>query len=265
MQITFIGGGFMAEAIVRGILDKAIVKPENLIVSDISTERCSLLEQRYKVAVTSDNCSAAEKGEVIVLAIQPQSLAEVMKELKGHLKPEQLILSIVARADIATLNQGLNHKAIVRAMPNILAQIGEGITVWTATNEVSQQHKERVLSILNALGKEVFVAEERYIDMATALSGSGPAYIFTIIESLIDAGVYIGLPREVAEELVLQTILGATHLVEKTHTHPAELRNKVTSPGGTTAEGLLKLEEGGLRALLTKAIIASYEKAKTGI
>jgi pyrroline-5-carboxylate reductase len=203
-----------------------------------------------------------EKAEVVVLAIKPVSLRGVMAELKGLLQPEQVVLSIVAGASIATLCRGLDHKIVVRAMPNTPAQIGEGVTVWTTTSEVKEERQQEVRSLLSALGRQIYVSEEKYIDMATAVSGSGPAYIFLIIESLIDASVHIGLPRGLAQDLVLETISGAAHLVQKSAKHPAELRNLVTSPGGTTAEGLLQLEEGGLRALLAQAVIAGYEKAK---
>ena len=262
MRITFIGGGVMAEAMLRGIIDRGLAKASDIVASDISAERRSYLTEKYGVVTTSNNPSAIEKAEVIILAVQPVSLSEVMEELKGHLQPRQLVLSIVAGATVASICQGLDHGAVIRVMPNMPAQIGEGVSVWVATSEVKEKEKEKARSILSALGKELFVTNERYIDMATAVSGSGPAYVFTIIESLIDAAVHIGLPHELARELVLQTILGATHLAQKSGKHPAELRNLVTSPGGTTAEGLLQLEQGGLRALLAQAIIASYEKAK---
>ena len=196
------------------------------------------------------------------MAIQPVSLPQVMMGLKGFLQPEQLVLSIVAGAALASLCHGLDHRAVIRAMPNMPAQIGEGVSIWTATNKIKEEHKQKARSILSTLGKEIFASDERYVDMATAVSGSGPAYIFLIIESLIDAAVHIGLPRELAQELVLQTMSGTIHLAQKSAKHPAELRNLVTSPGGTTAEGLLQMEEGGLRALLAQAILASYEKAK---
>jgi len=262
MRVTFIGGGVMAEAMIRGILDRGLAEASDIVASDISAERRSYLNKKYGVITTSNNQSATEKAEVIILAVQPGSLSEVMEELKGHLQPRQPVLSIVAGTTIASVCQGLDHKVVIRVMPNMPAQIGEGVSVWVATSEVKEDEKQKAHSILSALGKELFVTNERYIDMATAVSGSGPAYVFTIIESLIDAAVHIGLPYELARELVLQTILGATHLAQKSGKHPAELRNLVTSPGGTTAEGLLQLEQGGLRALLAQAIIASYEKAK---
>jgi len=214
------------------------------------------------VAVMNNNRLAVDKGEVVVLAIKPQNLIEVMAELKGQLKPTQLVLSIIAGARINTLCLGLNHSRVARVMPNTPAQIGEGISVWTATAEVTEQQKGWVGSILGAMGKEICVDDERYIDMATAVSGSGPAYIFLIIESLVEAAVHIGLPRDMAQELVLQTVLGSGHFMQKSGKQPAELRRMVTSPGGTTAEALLQLEKGGFSDLLMQAVSAAYNRAK---
>jgi pyrroline-5-carboxylate reductase len=253
----------MAEAMVRGILDKGTVRPEDITASDISRERRTLLEKDYSIRTVPDNRAAASEAEVVVLAIKPQSLNQVIEELKGQLQPGQLVLSIVAGASTARISQGLGHRAVARAMPNMPAQIGEGISVWTATGETSQEQREKARSLLTGLGTEVFVPQEDYIDMATAVSGSGPAYVFEVIEALIDAAVHIGLPRELAGELVLHTISGAVHLTQQTGKHPAELRNQVASPGGTTVEGLLQLEAGGLRALFARAIIAGYKKAKS--
>lgn len=262
MRITFIGSGVMGEAMLQGILDKGLAKANDIVASDISTERCSYIKERYGVHTTPNNRSAVEKAEFIILAIKPISLPEVMGELNGCLQTEQLVLSIVAGARVDRICQGLDHRKVIRAMPNMPAQIGEGITIWTATNEVGEVDRKKARSIIGALGIELFSKEENYIDMATAVSGSGPAYVFTVIESLIDGAVQIGLPHKIARELVLQTVSGATHLAQKSGKHPAELRNLITSPGGTTAQGLLQLEEGGLRALLARAIITSYEKAK---
>lgn len=262
MKITFIGGGVMAEAIISGILERGLVESVDIVASDISTERLSYLKESYGVVTTSDNRSAVERAEIVILAVKPVTLSEVMRGLKGCLQPGQLVLSIVAGATIDKICQGLDHRNVIRAMPNTPAQIGEGITMWTATREVKAEDRQTARSVLDALGKELFAEDEKYVDMATAVSGSGPAYVFAIIESLIDAAVHIGLPHEMAQELVLQTISGSTHLAQNSGRHPAELRNQVTSPGGTTAEGLLQLEEGGLRALLAKAIIAGYEKSK---
>jgi len=212
--------------------------------------------------VVSGNRLAAEKSDVVILAIKPQNLAEVMAELAGQLKPSQLALSIIAGAKIDTLCMGLTHRYVVRVMPNTPAQIGEGISVWTATAGVTKRQRGWAGSILGVMGEEIYVADEKYIDMATAVSGSGPAYLFLFVESLVDAAVHIGLPRQTAQELVLQTVLGSGHLIQKSGKEPAELRRMVTSPGGTTAEALLRLEKGGFSELLLQAVSAAYDKAK---
>jgi pyrroline-5-carboxylate reductase len=262
MKIVFIGGGNMGEAMLAAVLDQGLAKPEAIIVSDISDIRRKHLAQKYGVPVMGSNRRAVEAGEVVVLAIKPQNLAEVMTELGGRLKPAQLVLSIVAGARIDTLSLGLRHGSIVRAMPNTPAQIGEGMSVWTATAEVTEQQKGRAKAILGAMGKEIYVDDESYIDMATAVSGSGPAYFFLVVESLVDAGVEIGLPRPLARELVLQTMLGSGHFIQQSGKEPAELRRMVTSPGGTTAEALLHLEKGRFSQLLNQAVKAAYDKAK---
>ena len=252
----------MGEAMLAAVLAKGLSTPKTTIVSDIVDARLKQLGQKYGVAVTGSNRQAAEMGEVVVLAIKPQKLAEVMSELKGCLKPSQLVLSIVAGARTKTLSQGLKHGCIVRAMPNTPAQIGEGMSVWAATAEVTEQQKGWAKAILGAMGKEIYVADEGYIDMATAVSGSGPAYFFLVMESLVEAAVEIGLPRDMARELVLQTMLGSGHLVQRSGREPAELRRMVTSPGGTTAEALHILEKKGFSRLLIEAVRAAYNKAK---
>ena len=261
MRIALVGGGAMGEAMTKCLLAKAVVTPTGIVVSDVSRARRELLSREYGVTTVDDNRKAIEGCDIIVLAVKPQHLAQVMDDVKNP-PPQQTVLSIVAGAAISSLCVGLNHSSVVRAMPNMPAQIGEGMTVWTATAEVTEEQKETAQSILSALGEEIYVSDEKYLDMATALSGSGPAYVFLFIEGLIDAGVHIGLPRDVAQELVIQTVLGSTHTVQKTSKHPAELRNMVTSPGGTTTEALLQLEKGNLRSLLVEAVAAAYEKAK---
>jgi pyrroline-5-carboxylate reductase len=262
MKIAFIGGGVMGEAMLAAILDRGLAKPEAIWVSDVDETRLKHLKQKYSVAVTGSNRQAVETGDVVVLAIKPQNLAEVMSELGGQLKPTQLVLSIIAGARINTLSQGLKHGCIVRVMPNTPAQIGEGISVWTATAEVTEQQRGWARAILRAMGREIYVDDENYIDMATAVSGSGPAYFFLVMESLVDAAVGIGLPREMAQELVVQTMLGSGHFIQKSGKEPAELRRMVTSPGGTTAEALLHLEKGRFSQLIIEAVRAAYNKAK---
>lgn len=252
----------MGEAIIKRILAKGLTMPQDIIASDISPERLSILKQSYSIETSRNNRQAIEASGVAVLAVKPQNLGAIMEELRGGFQPHQLVLSIIAGATIATITNGLGHSAVVRAMPNTPAQIGEGMTVWTASSEVSQSQKETAQSILGALGKEVYVPDEKFIDMATAVSGSGPAYFFLIMEALIDAAADIGLPQEVAEELVLNTAVGAARLAQETGKYPKELREMVTSPGGTTEKGVLRLEQGDIRALIAQAVIAAYERAK---
>jgi pyrroline-5-carboxylate reductase len=261
MRIAFVGGGAMGEAIVKCLLTKKVAAPQDIVVSDVSPLRRELLSKEYGVGTLADNGRAVGNADLAILAVKPQNLPQVMEEIKG-LSPEQVVLSIVAGATLARLCQGLNHSSVVRAMPNMPAQIGEGMTVWTATIEIKQRQKELAQTVLGALGKEIYIADEKYLDMATALSGSGPAYVFLFIEALVDAGVHIGLPRDIAQGLVIQTVLGSTSAVEKTGKHPAHLRNMVTSPGGTTTEALLQLEKGGFRSLLLEAVAAAYKKAE---
>jgi len=262
MKITFIGGGNMGEAMLSAILARKLSQPRAISVSDISQPRRQYLEQKYGVAVTDDNRLATKRADVVVLAIKPQNLVEVMAGLNGQLKPAQLVLSIVAGAKINTLCRGLDHNCVVRAMPNTPAQIGEGITVWAATAEVTEQQKGWAGSILGAMGKEIYVDDEKYLDMATAVSGSGPAYVFLFVEALVDAARHIGLPRDMAQELVLETLLGSGHFLQKSGKQPLELRRMVTSPGGTTAEALRQLEKGKFTELVKRAVKAAYDKAQ---
>lgn len=262
MKVAFIGGGVMGEAILSGLIRKGLAEAKGITVSDIDEGRLRTLKERHGIRTTMDNVAAVKGKDVIILSVKPQVIAAVTGVLRDKIGRDQLVLSIIAGTKIESLRRQLEHEAIVRAMPNTPAQIGEGMTVWTATEAVTATQKEAARAILSALGAEAYVAEEKYIDMATAVSGSGPAYLFLVVEALTDAAVHIGLPRAMASELVLQTVLGSVQLARSTGKHPAELRNMVTSPGGTTAAGLLALEDGGLRAILAQAVVAAYEKAK---
>jgi len=243
VRIAFIGVGSMGEAMVKCLLTKKVAVPQDMLVSDISPVRRELLSREYGVSTLADNRKAVANADLIILAVKPQNLPQVMEGIKTP-SPEQLVLSIVAGATLSSLCRGLNHSSVIRAMPNMPAQIGEGMTIWTATAETEQKQKDLARTVLGALGKEIYVTDEKYLGMATALSGSGPAYVFLFIEALVDAGVHIGLPRDMAQELVIQTVLGSTLTVKNTGKHPADLRNMVTSPGGTTTEALLQLERG---------------------
>lgn len=262
MKITFIGGGNMGEAMLAAVLDKELATPDDVSVSDISEERRDYLMQQYGVAVTGDNKEAAGGKEIIVLAVKPQNLPEVADSLKNCLETTQLVLSIVAGVTIDTLSKGLGHHCIVRVMPNTPAQIGYGISAWTATTGVTDEQKGWTQSILTAMGKEIYFRNEEYLDMVTAVSASGPAYFFLFAEALIDAAVNIGLPRQEAETLVAQTMLGSAHLMQQSDKPPAELRRSVTSRGGTTERALQVFEEGGLAKIVAEAVEAAYKRAK---
>ena len=259
-KIAFIGPGAMAEAIIAGLLRNKLAKPENIIASGPREERGEELNKKYGIETTTDNASAASHVDVVVLSVKPQRLSDVMKALKG-IRSDALVLSVIAGANIKKLSTGLKHKAIVRSMPNTPGQIGEGITVWTASKEVTEEQQDIARNILGALGQEVFVEDENYLDMATALSGNGPAYVFLFTEALIDAGVHMGFPRRISEQLVLQTIKGSASYYEQAGRHPATLRNQVTSPGGTSAEALYYLEKAGFRTAISRAIWAAYQRS----
>ena len=259
-NITFIGPGVMAEAMIAGLLRKKLSKPENIMAAGPREERGTELHKKYGIQTATDNAFAASHADVVVLSVKPQRLSDVMKGLKG-VKADALVLSIIAGASMKKIGTGLKHKAVVRSMPNTPGQIGEGITVWTASKEVTEEQQELARGILGALGEEVFVEDESYLDMATALSGTGPAYVFLFTEALIDAGVHMGFPRRIAEQLVLQTIKGSAVYYEQAARHPATLRNQVTSPGGTSAEALYYLEKAGFRTAISRAVWAAYQRS----
>ncbi len=252
----------MAEAMIGGILGQGIARPEDVCIGEPAEARRQQMTQHYGIGATSDNGEASRQSDMVVLAIKPQNLKEVLAELRTSVRREQVVLSIVAGARMETIVSGLDHESVIRVMPNTPAQIGAGMTLWLAAPTVNQAFRETTRSILRTLGEELEVAEEKYLDMATALSAGGPAYVFLFLESLIDAGVYMGMPRDMARTLAMQTVLGSTRLAHESGKHPAELRDMVTSPGGTTAEALKVLEDGRFRAMVINAVVAAYEKSK---
>jgi pyrroline-5-carboxylate reductase len=261
VKIAFIGGGNMGGAMVHGMLKRQLVAPEQIIVADPRAERCQELAERYGIQTTDDNLDAATKGDILVLAVKPQVLDVVLPEVRGGARTCSLVLSIVAGASIKSISDGLANPSVVRVMPNTPAQIGQGISVWTATNEVPEAQRNQARALLQALGEEIFVTDEDYLDMATALSGTGPAYIFMFLEAMVDAGVHLGFSRYVAEKLVLQTMRGSVEYAAQSGDHLAMLRNQVTSPGGTSAEAIYQLEKGGLRTVISRAIWAAYQRS----
>jgi len=269
-RLAFIGCGVMAEAIIAGLLRKKLVGPEQIVGSHPRVPRREEMHVKYGIEMFEQNREAAtavypsedNNGSVVVLAVKPQRLRRVLEELKGSVHQDQLVVSIVAGARMQTIADELLHASVVRTMPNTPAQIGEGVTAWTASADVNEKQQNQVRAMLEALGKTVRVEDERQIDMATALSATGPTYIFLVMEALVDAGVHMGFSRHVAEELVHQTMLGAVLFARESHKHPAELRNMVTSPGGTSAEAIYQMEKGSLRTVLSKAVWAAYQRAE---
>lgn len=261
--ITFIGSGAMAEAMISGLIRNQLADGETLLASDTRSERVYELQQLYGIQPYSDNRAAACQADVVVLSIKPQALDKVLSEINDCLKNEVLILSIVAGAPIAKIVKGLGRKMVVRSMPNTPAQIGEGITVWTTAPNVTEAQHEIARSILGALGEEIYLEEEYFLDMATALSGTGPAYVFLFMEAMVDAGVHLGFSRHIAERLVAQTVRGSVDYFQKREdpVHLARLRNQVTSAGGTTAAALYYLEKAGFRTAISRAIWAAYERS----
>ena len=264
-QLAFIGCGVMAESMIAGLLRMELVAPEQVVASHPRQERRAELKKKYKIQTVEDNADAVKAvgndQAIIALCVKPQRIKGVLDELKNVVLPEQLIISIIAGATIEIISETLDNRLVVRAMPNTPSQIGQGMTAWTCTSEVDENHRAQVKELLTALGKEIFVETENMIDMATSLSATGPTYIFTFMEAMTDAGVHLGFSRRVSQELVQQTILGSVLFAMESGKHPAELRNMVTSPGGTSAEANYQMEKGGLRTVLSKAIYAAYKRA----
>ena len=210
LNVAFVGAGAMASAMIGGLLARHDMEPDEIVASDRHQERLDAVGGQFGVRTTLDNREAARNAQVIVLSVKPQVLPGVLAELRGAgaIDSAALVVSIVAGATIASISTGLGHRAIVRTMPNTPAQVGEGMTVWTATPEVSAAQREQAGALVAALGRQLFAEEEKFLDMATAVSGSGPAYVFLMMEALIDAAVHLGFSRDAAREMVVQTIRG---------------------------------------------------------
>jgi pyrroline-5-carboxylate reductase len=257
-RIAFVGSGAMAEAMIEGLLKKNIAQAHNMVAAGPRAERGKALEDRFAIAATCDNVAAVTGADLVVLSVKPQVLPLALPALRGRIGSNALVISIVAGARIDTIITGLAHASVVRSMPNSPAQIGEGITVWMPAASVTPQQREQARLLLGALGDEVEADNEDQLDMATALSGTGPAYVFLFMEALVDAGVHLGFSRRVAEQLVVQTVKGSVDYYHFSPSHLARLRNQVTSPGGTTAEALYYLEKAGFRTAISRAVWAAY-------
>jgi pyrroline-5-carboxylate reductase len=260
-RLSFIGCGVMAEAIISILLNEDMLTRDQICGAEPIDSRRAELEQRLGVDITHDNREAIKGSDIVLLTIKPQSLEAVMQQLSGQLEPHQVVVSIIPGATIARMSEGLQHDRIVRSMPNTPSLIGNGVTAWIASQSVDEEARESVSAILSTMGTAIQLDSEAAIDMATAISGSGPAYVFLMLESMIDAGVHLGFPRPVAQQLVEETMLGAILYARQSGKHPAELRNMVTTPGGTTASALKTLERGGFRTVMDDAIWSAYNRA----
>lgn len=260
-KIAIIGFGVMGKAIVSSLINQGKTEAKSLVVVEPTSERLEMLSREFGISGHEESDGVIGDADIVILAVKPQGFKNVARALNDNLKPDALVLSIIAGVPLKDLVEKLGVKQIVRAMPNTASQIGMGITVWAKTEQVNEEKKEIAAEIIRTLGDEIFVEEESYLDMATALSGSGPAYVFLFMESMIDAGVHLGFPRRIAEKLVVQTIRGSAEFFLQNHEHPARLRNDVTSPGGTSAEALYYLEKAGFRTAISRAIWAAYERS----
>ncbi len=264
-KLGFIGGGNMAEAMIKGLITASFIEAKSIIVSDVVSERLDFLHSEYKVKVSQDNREVVEKSDIVVLAVKPQSIRKVLEGVNDLEFGKKLIISIAAGVPISTIEsvlcQGRNKKAsIVRTMPNTPALVQEGVTAISAGSHATKQDIKVAHRVFEAVGRTVDV-DEGQLDAVTGLSGSGPAYIFMIIEALSDAGVKMGLSRDVSNILTIQTVLGSAKLARETGKHPGELKDMVTSPGGTSISGLHTLEAGGLRTALMDAVEIATERS----
>ncbi len=265
-KIGFLGAGNMAEAIIKGLLNASFIDPKSVWATDVRQGRLDDLHSEFKIKVTVDNREVAKKCDILILAVKPQVMEDVCHEIQDLVTDQKLVISVAAGVPIDSiegfLQLGKKKKiGVVRTMPNTPAVVQEGVTALAAGKHVRKSEVQVAHRIFEAVGKTVDVAEN-HLDAVTGLSGSGPAYIFTIIEALSDAGVKVGLTREVSDILALQTMVGSARLAQETGKHPGELKSMVTSPGGTTIYGVHALEEGGIRSILMNAVEQATQRSR---
>ena len=261
MRIGIIGGGFMGEAFLRGILSAGVAAPSAIAVAELIADRRLALAE-HGVRVTDDPESACIGADLVLLAVKPDDLAATARSLAGAIPADAVLVSIAAGTPLGEVQRHSGHRASVRVMPNLPAAIGEGAAVYLAAPELSDKQLARVREVLSGVATAVVeVADDEAVDLATALHGSGPAYVYLLIEAMVDSAVRLGMKRPDATELVLATVAGSARYAIATGEHAATLRNAVTSPGGTTAAALSELEAAGLRAAVDDAIEAAFTRA----
>ncbi len=260
--IAFLGAGNMAEALVKGLLHAHVAEPREIVCADRREERGPELIQRYGVHFTASNVDAVRRADVVVLSVKPQIMRKLLEEIAPVLDERKLVISIAAGVPIAAIERKVGHGVrIIRTMPNTPALVGAGATALVAGEHATADDLRQARALFDAIGKSV-VVDEPLLDAVTGLSGSGPAYIFLVIEALSDAGVKMGLPRTTAQDLAAQTVLGSAKLLLETGEHPGRLKDQVTSPGGTAIAGLHTLEAGGLRTTLMNAVEAATKRSR---
>jgi pyrroline-5-carboxylate reductase len=258
--VAIIGVGKMAEAIVEGLFKDAFPYQVKLNVYDTNMSRMKIFNEKFGATIHTDMKACVTDADLTLLACKPQNVEEVGKTLSGVVE-NQLFLSILAGSTLEQLQAATGARRIVRSMPNIPASVQEGCTVWTAAKSVSAEEKELCSRVLSAFGEEHFVEDEKYLDMATAISGSGPAYVLLMIEAMIETGVHFGFPRALATKLVHQTVRGASVMAMSTDMNESNMRANITSPGGTTAAALYSLESGGFRTVVADALWSAYRRS----
>ena len=262
-KISIIGTGNMGEALVSGLISSESSPPENIICTDIRTDKLQLVKEKYGVDTTDNNIKAVEASNIVIYAVKPQIIASVLKETAHVLDLSKLIISIAAGVPLAAIEYCLKKDLrLIRVMPNIAAFVKESASVLAAGKNATKNDIQLAMAIFDSMGKSIFLKENILMDAITGLSGSGPAYIFLIVDALADAGVKVGLSREDALFLSIQTVLGSAKLLMETKEHPGRLKDMVTSPGGTAIAGIHTLEKGGLRTTLINAVEVATERSK---
>jgi len=263
--LGFLGAGNMAEALIKGILQAGLFPPQDILAADLRAARTGELSARYGIGTARQNTEVAQRSDILIIAVKPQVIPGVLREIAAVADATKLLISIAAGVPLSALETGLNpggdrRLRIIRVMPNTPALVQEGAAALAGSAHASEQDLQAALNIFNAVGK-TFILNESLMDAVTGLSGSGPAYICSMLEALSDAGVKMGLPRDVSAQLSLQTIIGTARLIEQTGDSPAVIRERVASPGGTTIYGLHALERGQFKNTIINAVEAATERS----
>jgi pyrroline-5-carboxylate reductase len=262
-KICILGTGNMGQALVSGLVGSGSSKPQDIVCTDVREVKLKAIEKQYGVQISTSNLEAVSQADIIIYAVKPQIMATVLNETSEKLDMSKLIISIAAGVPMEAIESCLNKELrLIRVMPNIAAAVKEAATAIAAGRHASKEDVQLAMEIFDSIGKSVFIQENYLMDAITGLSGSGPAYIFLIVEAMADAGVKVGLSRQEALFLSAQTVLGAAKMLIETQEHPGQLRDRVTSPGGTAIAGLATLEEGGLRTTLIHAVEVATNRSR---